>query len=231
MVKDFQPIVGSSNLHHTPTLKDGGDSSRSGGAARSPGQSRCEVCAREHDIVGGCRHGLETVAAIEGFGSPAELRTARLTHLVHSVRELAALLEWRGDGDAVLSLNRGRSRRGLAHARRCWDPGMESGAGTMDKSAHAVRGSGHRGPVERTGVVSHPVIATSAAGKDPYPRQGARKCRTEGPLGKGNGKAGDYSSSLDRMQIHPRQEKERTRSIRPVSWLSTIWRYMPNPWR
>ncbi len=111
--------------------------------------------------------------------------------------------------DALLNPSPGRRHRGQSYFRRCCGAGVEFGTETMDKRAHAVRGDGHWGPAETTGVDSHPVIATSAAGKDPYPRQGVRKCRTEGPLGKGKGTPGDYSSSLDRMQIHLRQGEAR----------------------
>ncbi len=52
----------------------------------------------KHDVMGGCRNGLDTVVAVEGFGPAAELCTVWPAHLVHSVRELAALLEGRGDG-------------------------------------------------------------------------------------------------------------------------------------
>ncbi|MCC6704219.1 MAG: HAD hydrolase-like protein [Thermomicrobiales bacterium] len=47
---------------------------------------------REHDVIGARAHGIDTVGAIWGYGSPGELQRAGALHLTNDVRELGSLL-------------------------------------------------------------------------------------------------------------------------------------------
>jgi phosphoglycolate phosphatase len=87
----FALVVGS-NLDHTRTAK--AEVIAHILAARPALRRRRPVMIgdREHDVLGARQHGLDSIAVGHGFGSPAELRAARPTHLVPSVAALAALL-------------------------------------------------------------------------------------------------------------------------------------------
>ncbi len=69
---------------------------------------------RERDVIGRRQNGLGPIAVGHGFGSAAELLAALL---VHSVRELAGLLERRGGASGAAARYQGKERAWMSHGR------------------------------------------------------------------------------------------------------------------